>query len=221
MNQPKLKLLPRQKYADVAADDPIRLYYWPIFGPLYRRRVELCLGECRGGGSVLEVGCGAGVTFLNLHEFYQEIHGLDLSTRVDEVTAFFRGLNVPVYLKNGNVLDLPYPDDSFDTVLSISVLEHLKPEEQFRAFTEICRVLKPGGQAVYGVPVDRPLMSLIFRVMGYNIRDYHFSTEKEVFAAASGKLSLLRLQRMKNILGPVYEVGHFVKPGLIPKTETV
>ena len=77
-SSPKLRLLP--SYTDfigVNQNDPIRFYYWPIIGPSYRRRVELCLDECTGGELILEVGFGTGITFLNLHATYQKIYGLD------------------------------------------------------------------------------------------------------------------------------------------------
>ena len=117
-------------------------------------------------------------------------------------------------LRNGSVLEMPYPDGTFDTVLLISILEHLKPADQARAFAEIRRVLKPGGQVVYGVPVERPLMVFLFRVLGHDIRQHHFSTEKDVSAAAGKLLNPVRLVPMKPWLpgvGAVYEVGHFAK----------
>src|SRR4030042_2559668 len=80
---PKLKLLPYSEYAGVNRDDPLRFYFWPIIGRLYRRRVELCLGECAGGHRVLEVGFGSGGAFPNLSASYKEIYGLDLSASVE------------------------------------------------------------------------------------------------------------------------------------------
>jgi ubiquinone/menaquinone biosynthesis C-methylase UbiE len=116
---PKLKLLPYRQYVGVNRDDPIRFYRWPIIGALYRRRIELCLVECRGGGRVLEVGFGSGVTFLNLHDLYPEIHGLDLTASVEAVTAVFAARQIKTDLRNGDVLNMPYADDYFDTVLLI------------------------------------------------------------------------------------------------------
>lgn len=213
-NVPKLKLLPYRDYAGVDRNDPLRFYYWPVIGTMYRRRVELCLAECRGGERVLEVGFGAGVTFLNLHEIYKEIHGLDLNAVVEEVKAVFEAKQIETHLQNGNILDMPYADDYFDTVLLISILEHLRPPEQTQAFREIRRVLKPDGQVVYGVPIERRFMALMFRLMGCNIREHHFSTEKDVFNAANSVLDKVRVIQMQSTLslfGPVYEVGHFVK----------
>lgn len=65
-----------------------------------------------------------------------------------------------------------------------------------------------------GVPIERPLMSLMFRLLGYNIRNLHFSTEKDVSEVASSLLLKTKLVRMYSplpFLGAVYEVGHFVK----------
>jgi SAM-dependent methyltransferase len=209
-----LKLLPRSSYVGVNEFDPIRYYYWPVLGPMYRRRVELCLSECHPGGRVLEVGFGPGATFINLSEMYDEIHGLDLSTSVEEVTKVFRDLAIDVNLRNGDVLGMPYPDETFDTVLLISILEHLRPHELPAAFAEVKRVLKTGGQAVYGVPVERPITVWVFRLLGHSIRDHHLSPERDVRRAASDALRLERLVQMSGtpaFLGSVYEIGHFVK----------
>lgn len=210
----KLKLLPRGSYRGVNTDDPIRFYYLPIFGRMYRRRVELCLGECRGGQRVLEVGFGSGLSFLNLHELYAEIHGLDLTADIEAVQAVFSAQDIPTHLRQGNVLAMPYADNEFDTILLISILEHLQPNEQVRAFAEIQRVLKPGGQVVYGVPVERPFMVAMFRLLGYDIRKAHFSTERQIAEAAGKILQKVRILQMKStppLFGAVYEVGHFIK----------
>ena len=211
-----LKLLPRDQYVASNETDPVRYYYWPVLGRMYRRRVELCLAECRGGERVLEVGYGSGVTFLNLHDQYREIHGLEIEADVTKVRDNFQQRGIATDLRNGDVLKMPYPDDYFDTVLLISILEHLKPHDQPRAFAEIKRVLKPGGQVVYGVPIERPMMVFMFRVLGYNIREHHFSTEQDVSRAAGELLEKVRIVQMRStppVTGAVYEVGHFVKQG--------
>jgi ubiquinone/menaquinone biosynthesis C-methylase UbiE len=181
---------------------------------MYRRRVELCLDECKGGESILEVGFGSGLTFLNLNNLYQKIYGLDLTCDVNVVKEVFAARDVHPDLRNGDVLRMPYKDDQFDTVLLISILEHLKPQELEQAFIEIKRVLKPGGQVVYGVPVERPFMVFVFRLLGYNIREHHFSTEIEVAQAAEKifkKNSVKAMKAFPAFIGTVYEIGNFSK----------
>jgi SAM-dependent methyltransferase len=51
--------------------------------------------------------------------------------------------------------ELPFRDASFDAVISIAVLEHVK--DPFRCAREIIRVLKPGGQLLCSVPFLQPL----------------------------------------------------------------
>jgi ubiquinone/menaquinone biosynthesis C-methylase UbiE len=210
----KLQLFPLSDFARDNPSDPIRFYFWPVLGPLYRRRVEMCLEECRGGESVLEVGFGIGLTFQNLAQAYQEIHGIDLLADVEKVGNFFREKQIQTHLINGNVLDMPYPDNMFDTVILVSILEHLKPEDQPVAMQEIRRVLKPGGQMVYGVPVERPFMVFMYRVMGVNIRELHFSTEKEISQVADRVFQRFALRDLKSFIpgmGSIYQVGHYVK----------
>jgi SAM-dependent methyltransferase len=217
----KLKLLPYREYSGVDRNDPLRFYFWPIIGRIFRRRIELCLAECTGGQRVLEVGFGSGVTFLNLADKYKEIYGLDLNAEVCDVAEVFRARQIETHLQMGSVLSMPYPDNFFDTVLLISILEHLKSFEQRQAFKEINRVLKPGGQVIYGVPIERRFMVAMFWLLGFNIRKHHFSTQKDVLIAANSVLEKVKVIQMRGIpsfFGPVYEVGHFVK-GRIQKIE--
>jgi len=210
----KLKLLPADQYKGVNQYDPIKYYYWPVFGQMYRGRVELALNECAGGERILEVGFGTGLAFPNLHENYKEIHGIDLTADIEAVKSVFEPMNIPLFLEKGDVLKMPYADNYFDTVLLVSILEHLKPAELEQAFVEVRRVLKPGGQMVYGTPVEKPFMVFMFRMLGHNIRDEHFSTEKEIAAAARKAFSTGHVVQMKStppIAGAVYEVGNFKK----------
>lgn len=181
---------------------------------MYRKRVELCLAECKGGDKILEIGFGSGLTFLNLNEMYREIHGLDLTCDIEEVKKVFEKHGIHPYLRNGDALKMPYMNEQFDTVLVISTLEHLKPHELEQAFSEIKRVLKPGGQVVYGCPVERPFMVFMFRTLGYDIRDHHFSTERDIENAARHHLKEVKVQDMKAspaFFGSVYEIGHFAR----------
>jgi SAM-dependent methyltransferase len=51
--------------------------------------------------------------------------------------------------------ELPFKDGTFDAIISVAVLEHVK--DPFRCAREIVRVLKPGGELYCAVPFLQPL----------------------------------------------------------------
>ena len=53
---------------------------------------------------------------------------------------------VDIEWKKGLAYDLPYPDNSFDVVVSCLVFHHLIREDKLRTFQQIYRVLRPGGE---------------------------------------------------------------------------
>jgi SAM-dependent methyltransferase len=55
-----------------------------------------------------------------------------------------------------NMLSLPYPDNSFDYVVSDQVLEHVEGDPQ-RAIDETLRVLRPGGRAIHATCFMNPI----------------------------------------------------------------
>ncbi len=92
--------------------------------------------------AVLDAGCGTGKNMEFLTQLgYRNIEGFDFS---DDAVEFCRkrGLN---QVKQGNIMDIQYPDDTFDVVYSMDVLGILDPAGRQKAVTELYRVLKPGG----------------------------------------------------------------------------
>ena len=73
-------------------------------------------------------------------------------------------------LSVADVRSLPYPDDTFDVVVAVEVLEHIPDPEV--GLAEAMRVLKPGGYAVTALPVQLPLLMHL----------YDFDTPDEVLA---------------------------------------
>lgn len=101
------------------------------------------------GEKILDSGCGNGRLFKVLKEKNVQYYGIDFSEKLIELAKkeFPEG-NFQV----GNALKLPFPDQFFDKVYSISVLHHL-PSRDFRIqyLKEAKRVLKPGGTLILRV----------------------------------------------------------------------
>lgn len=68
---------------------------------------------------------------------------------------FSEGYKYPEHVKNINILNIPFPDNTFDLVLCNHVLEHIPSD--LDAMRELRRVLKVGGQAILQVPISKNL----------------------------------------------------------------
>lgn len=182
MSAIELKMLPQSEYFAADLDDPIRQYTKPLFGKLYRRRVAMCISLLPPGGKVLEIGYGSGVGFLNLAEKFDRISGVDLHPCPRQVQSVFQRHGMNPDLRQGGISNLPYDNESFDAAIAISIHEHLQPDEQAKAMSEVRRCLKPNGTYVIGVPCSNVLMTIAFLMLGYWIHRHHFSSERQVLS---------------------------------------
>ncbi len=101
------------------------------------------------GDRVLEVGCGTGVLAREVIKRVGTdggVVGLDLS---ESMLGVARGICPDVDFRQGNAMDLPLDDESFDVAIASFVLMFVPDPVQ--AVGEMWRVLKPGGRLVITV----------------------------------------------------------------------
>ncbi len=113
-----------------------------------RERLERCLGHSLNelkGKSILEVGCGAGRFTELLVKSGAEVHSVDLSIAV-ETNKENIGDAANFKIAQASVYDLPFPDDAFDKVICIGVIQHTPSTE--RTIESLWQKVKPGGTLV-------------------------------------------------------------------------
>ena len=125
------------------------------------------------GKFVLDFGCGSGYGTHLLSQYCKEITGVDIS----EDAIRFAGANYCndnlTYRQIDDIqtTPLPYPDASFDTVISFQVMEHIEQTRKY--LDEIRRVLKDDGVVVIATPDRR---TRLFRGQKpwneYHVREY-------------------------------------------------
>jgi ubiquinone/menaquinone biosynthesis C-methylase UbiE len=93
--------------------------------------------------SVLEVGCGNGNLTVHLQDQFAQLDGCDISdVLINEAKERVPAANFKLSQANE---PLPYPDQSYHIVAIACVLHHMKDAEFPLLFSEVRRVLKPGG----------------------------------------------------------------------------
>jgi SAM-dependent methyltransferase len=117
----------------------------------------------RPGHRLLDMGCGGGRHAFAAMRLGATVVALDYdAAELKDVRAVVGGMidagelgvDVGGGEVNGDALELPFPDASFDRVIASEVLEHLWADE--RAIAELVRVLRPGGRLAVTVPTRFP-----------------------------------------------------------------
>lgn len=164
--------------------DPVFYHYIPLVGWVYRKRlkntIEL-LGPAKYS-KLLEAGYGSGLLLPELKRHCAQLHGMDLHGSHSSVQSMLEREGVEVDLKHASILNMPYDGSSFDAVVSVSMLEHIK--ELDRAFEEITRVLRPGGVAIISFPVKNKVTDYFYRLVGYDPTVIHPSSHRMIEASA-------------------------------------
>jgi ubiquinone/menaquinone biosynthesis C-methylase UbiE len=121
---------------------------------VYRRLADDVAAVAPDGGAVLDVGTGPGVLLVELATRRPDVRltGVDLSA--DMVAAATRNL-MPfadrASVSVGDVTSLPFPDQSFDLIVSSLSLHHWDHPEA--AVPELARLIRPGGRIhIYDFP---------------------------------------------------------------------
>lgn len=110
----------------------------------------------------LDIGCGAGFLTNELALRGHQVFGIDLSPSSLEV-AQSRDLTKSVEYQQASAYSLPFPDQSFDAVAAMDLLEHVEDPE--RVIQEASRVLKPGGLFFFHT-FNRNLWSYLLVIKG-------------------------------------------------------
>lgn len=168
--------------------------------------------------TILDVGCGDGIVTEYIFKIVGEedkLIGVDydpvrlkrLSDRMKTIVTI-----------EGNILDLPIPDNSIDIINIHHVLEHI-PEEK-KAITELKRVLKSDGYLIIGVPNEGGILGKILRTIHW--RQYKVDQNLKSgwhvnFYSRKGLTKKLERQGLKVIeikgvgaIFPFYPIHYFI-----------
>lgn len=190
----------------------------PVYDPLIRimmreqafkqRLVERV--NLQPGDRVLDLGCGTGTlaVMLQRHQPQAVITGLDGDERMLEMARRKTrqdGLD-QIRWEKGLAYELPYPDETFDGVVSSLMTHHLTAANKRKTFAETRRVLKPGGRffiADFGAPHDGLMRLVAAAMMGLEEARENLKGELPALLREAGFSSVSEVDHFRTIFGPL------------------
>lgn len=150
---------------------------------------------------VLEIGCGTGWFTLICAE-KNVGHYVGIEHQRNNLFAAENNISDScIEFQEASALELPYPDQSFDTLVIFDVIEHLPIDSEPQLFNEMFRVLKLGGK----IFLSTPYASIVSRVTDpayWLIGHRHYSIKKLIqFGSDVGLLT-----KSVQIKGRIFEI---------------
>lgn len=143
---------------------------WGLFAPIapFTTPAAAALANfaaITAGDAVLDVACGTGVVAVTAALRGASVKGLDLSPALlVEARRNAAIVGADIAFTEGDVEALPYPDASFDVVLS--QFGHMFAPRPERAIAEMLRVLKPGGRIAFSTWPPELVIGRLFDLVG-------------------------------------------------------
>lgn len=148
---------------------------------------------------VLDVGCGTGFNIERLRSYgYEQVVGLDFSA---EALNFCRMRDLR-YLVCGDGTSSPFRHESFDMIVALDLIEHLRDDVQ--GLKEFSRLLRPDGSLIIFVPAFDFLWGLQDEVSHHH-RRYVASDLRRKFEIAG--LRIVKLSYANFFLFPLIWAG--------------
>lgn len=170
--------------------DPLKFYYLPFTKMFFIKRLALVTDMIRENtyDTLLDVGCGSGIFLKELETRCNNLHAIDMHRKMHLVRDMIKKEAINANLTEGSILDLPYESETFDCVISVSVLEHIR--ELDTALDEIWRVAKSDAVIVLGFPVENKITEILLRLAyiflpNAQLKDEHVSTHSDIINTAN------------------------------------
>ena len=146
---------------------------------------EFCAERIAQGGRVLDVPCGTGRHAALLAERGHPVAGLDISNRV---LGAAREAVPDGDFRQGDMRELPWPDESFDAVLNLwTAFGYFDTQqEDERVMAEFARVLVPGGVLILDT-VNQPALLRGFREKAWRELEGALMLERHEYDQITGR----------------------------------
>lgn len=127
-----------------------------------------------------------------------ELYGIDIHDKSQYVQLMLEKEDIKAILMQSDVTKIDFPDETFDCVVCISVLEFIADLE--KAIDELHRVTRTDGIVIIGFPIEKPYFRLLYLAIGVDSKKVHASTYRDIIRELKEKFILKRTIRFPQFL---------------------
>ena len=168
--------------------------YYEVFENLYNGKVNRLMCKkvaerISSSDEVLECACGTGMISVHIAAACKHLTATDFSDGMLNKTRERCQYINNVKVKKGDILQLDYPDESFDKVVAANVIHLLDNPE--KALNELFRVCRKGGEVIiptYLVKQDRGISRLFVRIVNLFGTTFHEQFTEQTYRTFFEKL---------------------------------
>ena len=179
-----LSLLPADVLVKTGDVDHADWNHKPVIGTIQKMRYRLVQSLLAGSkfNRLLEVGYGSGVFLPELSKRTKELFGIDIHRHSDKVSDILRQRGVDARLSTASMTGMPFDNDYFDCVVTVSSLEFV--DDVRAASREVSRVLSPEGVFVVITPGRSAIVDLGLKVLTGEDANKDFGRRRELILPA-------------------------------------
>jgi ubiquinone/menaquinone biosynthesis C-methylase UbiE len=175
---------------------------------LQHTRIILGLVNKFASGNILDVGCGDGYITSQISQKFKEVIGIDIS---EQAVRIAKSKNPKIVFTAASCTNIPFSDNSFDTVVASEIIEHVNYEDGKTFLKEGRRVLKPHGRIIISTPnLSNPYMKFL-QIRHKNIEHLKEYTKNEFVELISLHFKVIYLNSGVSLPIFIPIIGRFIK----------
>ncbi len=187
----------KNSYENDEAALPAYAHKNPLIDFLFWKRLNVAFNLVQKNKmkQVLDFGCGSGVLSYMLAQNGVEVTSCDLEFSplrlVQEKISFPKGIK----FMEGDIINQPLPDKSFDAIIALDVLEHIENLADYILLFQ--RLLKPNGVIIVSGPTENILYKIGRKISGERFTgNYHVTNITKIKKEFSEYLIVKTIRRL-------------------------
>jgi len=189
-------------------------YKFPIkYIQLYRFKTIVRLLGDKVYPNLLEIGTGSGIFLPELSRHCEKLYATDIHPHFENIENLLKHYKVNEYdLKSQSIQKTNYPDNYFDAIVAVSVLEFVDDLQE--AINEIKRILKPDGVFITICPMNSKFLDSVLSLYSKKKPKEEFGDSRiYVSTALEQNFKVIKKGYLLPLIGRIFPVYTHYKLG--------